>query len=165
MAEEEVNEQNDNLEIEGDDLEETEVKSEYIEIKTAPLIDVEKVGDVVTTEKNSAVTMLKTNKSMVVDSFGLVHSGFIYGAANYAALLAINEMNSITVASNTKFLAPIEDGNQIEFRATVLQSESKKREVKVEGFVLDIKVFDSIFQVAVFDKHILRLKISKIADK
>ena len=49
--------------------------------------------------------------------------------------------------------------------AQSLQEDTKKREVKVEGFVLDIKIFDAMFYVAVFDKHVLNLHITKEMEK
>ena len=51
------------------------------------------------------------------------------------------------------------------FKAQSLQEDTKKREVKVEGFVLDIKIFDAMFYVAVFDKHVLNLHITKEMEK
>ena len=43
-----------------------------------------------------------------------------------------------------------------------LQNGMKKCEVKVEGFLLDIKVFEAIFYIAIFDKKLFQLKDAEI---
>ena len=102
---------------------------------------------------------------MALDKNGLIHSGYLFSSAAYAALLAVNDANAIVIGAEVKFLAPIEVGNNVEFRAETLQEDTKKREVKVEGFVLDIKIFDAMIYVAVFDRHVLSLHITKEMDK
>ena len=69
----------------------------------------------------------------------------LYSSAAYSALLAVNNPNAIIIGVEMKFLAPIELGNEVLFKAQSLQEDTKKREVKVEGFVLDIKIFDAMF--------------------
>lgn len=108
-----------------------------------------------------ATVLLEATNKMVLDKQGLVHSGYLFSSAAYCALLAVNEPNGIMIGAEVKFLAPIELGNEVLFRAETLQEDTKKREVKVEGFVLDIKIFDGMFYVAVFEKHVLSLHISK----
>lgn len=112
-----------------------------------------------------ASVLLEITGKMVLDKQGLVHSGYLFSSAAYCALLAVNEPNGIIIGSEVKFLAPIELGNEILFSAEALQEDTKKREVKVEGFVLDIKIFDAIFYIAVFDKHVLSLHITKEMEK
>lgn len=111
--------------------------------------------------KGMAKVWLVTTKAMASDSMGLVHAGFIFSSANFSAMCAINDPNAILIGADSKFLAPIEVGNEIEFRARALQNDTKKREVKVEGYVLDIKVFDAMFYVAMFDHHIFKLRITE----
>ncbi|EEO25757.1 hypothetical protein [Helicobacter winghamensis] len=112
-----------------------------------------------------ASVLLEVTNKMVLDKQGLVHSGYLFSSAAYCALLAVNEPNGIMIGAEVKFLAPIELSNEVLFRAETLQEDTKKREVKVEGFVLDIKIFDAIFYVAVFDKHVLSLHITKEMEK
>lgn len=112
-----------------------------------------------------ANVLLETTSKMILDKTGLVHSGNLYSSAAYSALLAVNNPNAIIIGVEMKFLAPIELGNEVLFKAQSLQEDTKKREVKVEGFVLDIKIFDAMFYVAVFDKHVLNLHITKEMEK
>ena len=109
--------------------------------------------------------LFETNSKMLLDKTGLIHSGNIFSSAAYAALLAINEPNGVVIGAEVKFLAPIELGNEILFNAKALQEDTKKREVKVEGFVLDIKIFDAMFYVAVFDNNVLSMHITKEMEK
>ena len=73
-------------------------------------------------------------------------------------MAAINKKYSVLIAADVKFLAPIELGHEVIFKAESIQSDTKKCEVKVEGYPLDIKIFDSIFHIAVFDKKIFKLR-------
>lgn len=96
-------------------------------------------------------------EDMCVDS-RLIHSGFIFSAAAHCALTALNKKNSLIIGSDAKFLAPIELGHEVIFKGEALQDDTKKCEVKVEGFLLDIKVFYGMFYIAVFDKKIFKIK-------
>ena len=58
-------------------------------------------------------------------------------------------------------MAPIELGHEVIFQAEALQDDTKKCEVKVEGFLLDIKIFYGMFYIAVFDKKIFKLKFDQ----
>lgn len=116
-------------------------------------------------KNRQASVMLETTSKMILDKSGLVHTGNLYSSAAYSALLAVNNPNAIIIGVEMKFLAPIELGNEVLFKAQCLQEDTKKQEVKVEGFVLDIKIFDAMFFVAVFDKHILSLHITKEMEK
>lgn len=122
-------------------------------------------GSIKELKHGKASVMLETTSKMVMDKTGLIHSGNIFSSASYSALLAVNHPNAIVIGAEVKFLAPIELGNEITFRAQTLQEDTKKREVKVEGFVLDIKIFDAMFYIAVFDKHVLSLHIVKEMEK
>ena len=107
----------------------------------------------------SKVTFMPT-EDMCVDS-RLIHSGFVFGAASHGALTALNKKNSLIIGADIKFLAPIELGHEVIFQAEALQDDTKKCEVKVEGFLLDIKIFYGMFYIAVFDKKIFKLKFDQ----
>ena len=127
------------------------------ELKTSPNIKLNLRGAVTALEPNHAKTKFRTSSDMVVDNEGLIHSGFIFSAANYAALASINETNSIVIASRINFFAPTKLGENIEFDAVAHFGESKKREVRVIGKTKDIKVFEGTFQVVVLEDHIFKI--------
>ncbi len=119
-------------------------------------------GNVIFIEKGHAKTTLQTTKDMSVDALGLIHSGFIFGAAEYAAVAAINEENLVIISSKTKFLAPAKSGDLVEFDAKAKFEDARKREVKVIGEINEIKVFEGIFQAVVLENHILKTKLKNI---
>jgi len=137
------------------------VDEEVVEQKAALEIE-SSVGGVIQYQKSGeAAVQLDTNDGMCLDKMGLVSPGAIYSSASYAAILAVNDPNGVCIGSDVKFLAPIESGNSIKFEAKALQNDTKKIEVKVIGEVLEIKVFEALFYIVIFEKHILRLKLSK----
>lgn len=117
-------------------------------------------GTINALEKGYCSLMFTPSSSMKVDNLGLIHSGYLVSSAMYAAMLAVNEPTAIPLASHCDFFAPFELGNTIEFRAQMLQNDTKKREVQVDGFVLDIKVFQALFEVAIFEHHVFKLQIT-----
>jgi acyl-CoA thioesterase len=102
---------------------------------------------------------LTTTSSMVADSLGLIHGGFIFSAADFAAMACVNERNVVLVASDCQFLSPVKFGDVVNFVARVRHKEGRKRNVHVEAHVLDIKVFEGEFKTVVTDRHVLRLKL------
>ncbi|STP13306.1 Thioesterase superfamily protein [Helicobacter mustelae] len=124
-------------------------------------INVDLCGELVSIKEGSAQVVFSASSIMTTDGEKSIHAGFIFNSASYAALCAINKRNSIIIGSDVKFLAPIEIGHEILFQATTLQSGIKKCEVKVEGFLLDIKVFEGMFYIAIFDKKLFKLKLKE----
>ncbi len=96
---------------------------------------------------------------MLADEKGLVHSGFIFSAADYAAMAAVNEKNVVLVASNCQFLSPVRLGDIVNIKATVRNKEGRKRHVSVVGYVFDIKVFEGEFKTVVTERHVLKLHL------
>ena len=96
---------------------------------------------------------------MLADEFGLIHGGFIFSAADYAAMVAVNEKNVVLVASDCQFLSPVKFHDEVRVVARVRNKEGRKRNVHVEAFVLEIKVFEGEFKTVITDKHILKLKL------
>jgi acyl-coenzyme A thioesterase PaaI-like protein len=44
---------------------------------------------------------------MAADQRGLVHGGFTFGLADYAAMVAVNDPNVVLGAAEVRFLAPV----------------------------------------------------------
>lgn len=116
------------------------------------------VGELIEFYRNKAITRFVPMEKMAMDESGMIHAGFVFNAASFAAMAALNRKNSVLIASDVKFLAPIELGHEVIFKAEAIQNDTKKCEIKVEGFLLDIKIFDSLFHIAVFDKKIFKLR-------
>ena len=128
-------------------------------VKTHERINQELSGEIVKIEVGYVEVRLTTTPEMVADDVGLIHGGFIFSAADYAAMLAVNEKNVVLVASDCQFLSPVKFHDEVNIIARVRHKEGRKRNVHVEGYVLDIKVFEGEFKTVITEKHILKLKL------
>jgi acyl-coenzyme A thioesterase PaaI-like protein len=143
-----------------DDTESLHVIDENKEdLKTHDKIRTNLCGTIIKLDKGYSKTTLLTTKEMILDDLGLIHSGFIFGAADYAAAVAVNEENVIIIGSRSKFLAPAKIDDLIEFEATAKFEDSRKREIKVSAYINEIKVYDGLFQAVVLEQHIFKTKI------
>jgi len=118
-------------------------------------------GEIVKLQSGYAKVLLETNEVMRADEVGLVHGGFIFSAADFAAMAAVNEPNVVLASCNCLFLAPVRVGDVVTFEASEHQKEGRKRNVSVKGFVHDIKVFEGEFKTVVTERHVLRLDLMK----
>lgn len=118
-------------------------------------------GEIVKLELGYAKVLLETTEAMRADEVGLVHGGFIFSAADFAAMASVNEPNVVLASCNCLFLAPVRVGDSVTFEATEHQTEGRKRNVTVRGFVHDIKVFEGEFKTVVTERHVLRLDLMK----
>jgi acyl-CoA thioesterase len=146
-----------------DDLRTLEKRASFDarELKTHGLVDRSLCGDLVEIEDGFAKVKLETTKAMLADNEGLIHTGFIFSAANFVAMAAVNEPYVILSGAKVEFLAPIEYGDIIEFEALVKHKESRKRVITVIGKTLNVKVFEGKFTTVILNNHILDLKLKK----
>lgn len=119
-------------------------------------------GEIVELAKNSATVKFNPTPDMISDDNMIIHYGFVFNSASYCAMAAINEPNSIIIYSEVKFLSPLELGNEVTFKANAIHSDLKKREVSVEGFLYNIKIFDAIFHIVVFEKSMFKIDFSSV---
>ncbi|KAJ9473363.1 Methylthioribose-1-phosphate isomerase [Diplonema papillatum] len=115
-------------------------------------------GDVEDVESGvSATVLLHTTEEMAVDDRGLVHGGFCFGAADYAAMVAINDPNVVLGSSSCSFLKPVVVGDKLVARASVEAGSStgKKRSVKVSIQRDGDEVFSGTFTCFVLPQHVL----------
>lgn len=152
------------LDLEDIDLEETDDSKKSVILKTHEKIDNDLCGEIQKLEFGYIELRLKTTPEMVADDHELIHGGFIFGAADYAAMAVVNEKNVVLVASECQFLSPVKLGNTVNFVAKVRHKEGKKRNVHVVGSVLDIKVFEGEFKTVVTERHVLKLKLMDDSD-
>lgn len=112
-------------------------------------------GVAINTGQGRATVRLETTDEMVVDAKGLIHGGFIFGAADYAAMVAVNDPNVVLAAAEVKFVAPVRIAQAVDFAAEVVSVESRKQTVKVVGRVDDMVAFEGAFSCFVFERHVL----------
>jgi len=126
-----------------------------MEIKTHAKIDQRLCGvPVQTADGNSSVTM-DTSADMAVDEPGLVHGGFIFGLADHAAMIAVNDPNVVLGGADTRFLKPVKVGDTVAASARTEEVKGKKHIVLVDVTRGGDLVFQGTFTCFVLDKHVL----------
>lgn len=115
------------------------------------------VGSVVSIEENSAKVTLDITKEMIVDEYNLTHGGFVFGLADYAAMVAINEPTVVLGKAEVKFIKPVILNEKLTAIATILDNSNGKK-ITVSVTVVNGEeqlVFEGSFVCFVLEKHIL----------
>ncbi|HEY9189618.1 MAG TPA: hotdog domain-containing protein [Sulfurovum sp.] len=126
-----------------------------MQLQTHLEIDTSLCGKVTRLDPGHAEVLLHTTQQMSVDGHGLVHGGFVFGAADLAAMSAVNDPYVVLGASESKFIAPVKVGDAVVCKAAVVGEKGKKREVAVQAFVANTLVFEGRFTTFVLDTHVL----------
>jgi acyl-coenzyme A thioesterase PaaI-like protein len=118
-------------------------------------IDAALVGTPLSLAEGRATARLVTTDVMAADARGLVHGGFVFGLADYAAMLAVNDPHVVLGAADTRFLAPVRVGEEVVADAERVESKGRKHVVKVVARVGERAVFEGTFTTFVLDGHVL----------
>lgn len=113
------------------------------------------VGAVTSIGENTATVTLTGTSDMAADDRGLVHGGFTFGLADYAAMVAVNDPHVVLGAADTKFLAPVTVGQEMVAVATIEGEKGRKRTVAVAVTVDGKDVMTGTFTAFVLDAHVL----------
>ena len=92
----------------------------------------------------------------VVDESGLVHGGFIFGFADYAAMICVNHPHVVLGSADVKFLKPVKMNDSLQADARLETSKGRKRIVRVTVKKDDVTIFEGVFTCFVLDKHVLK---------
>ncbi|MCO4745462.1 MAG: thioesterase [Proteobacteria bacterium] len=101
-----------------------------------------------------ATVALATTTAMGADARGLVHGGFVFGLADYAAMLAVNDPNVVLGSADTRFLAPVRVDEEVVATASVVEVKGKKRIIEVTANVGERKVFTGTLTAFVLEQHV-----------
>ena len=123
-------------------------------INTHQQINARLCGVALAVEPDFSRVELKTDDAMKVDHLGLVHGGFIFGLADYAAMIAVNDPNVVLGAAEVKFLKPVRIGETVVAEASVTLKKGKKQMVSVTVTRNDETVFTGDFACFVLGKHV-----------
>ncbi|MEA5114149.1 MAG: PaaI family thioesterase [Geobacteraceae bacterium] len=127
-----------------------------MELNTHLAINRSLCGQIISVDEGKAVVKLDTIPEMVADAHQLVHGGFIFGAADFAAMAAVNDPNVVLGSAEVRFLKPTKCGDAVTLEAKVAEIGGKKHRVEVEGVdEAGTKVFSGIFTCFVLEKHVL----------
>lgn len=102
----------------------------------------------------SKVTMF-VSQNMAADGIGLAHGGFVFGLADYAAMLAVNHPNVVLGKADVKFLKPVKVGDKLMAIAEKLPEKGIKKPIKVTVMRETEPVFQGEFICLVTEKHVL----------
>lgn len=126
-----------------------------IDIHTHRVIDRELCGTPLSVGEGASQVRLETTPRMAVDESGLVHGGFIFGLADYSAMIAVNHPHVVLGSAEVRFLKPVRVHDGVEAVATVTRTEGRKHIVSVTVDCGDVTVFEGEFVCFVLDKPVL----------
>lgn len=127
-----------------------------MEIITHNRIDPELCGKAVEVSEGFSRVSLTTTQQMAADDSGLVHGGFIFGEADYAAMIAVNHPNVVLGGADVRFLKPVKVGETVIAEASVQAVNGKKQTVSVTVYRGTVPVFEGEFTCFVLDAHVLK---------
>ena len=126
-----------------------------MDVNTHQRIDPGLCGRPETLEPDLARVAFTALPAMAADDRGLVHGGFIFGLADYAAMLAVNDPNVVLGAAEVRFTAPVVIGDALLAEARLTETAGKKRLVAVTVGRGEDTVFTGTFTCFVPEKHVL----------
>jgi acyl-coenzyme A thioesterase PaaI-like protein len=105
--------------------------------------------------EGAASVALVTLAEMAADERGLVHGGFVFGLADYAAMLAVNHPNVVLGSADVRFLKPVAVGERLVAQATVGETDGRKSRVEVEVRRGEEAVMSGSFLCFTLERHVL----------
>lgn len=124
-------------------------------INTHQLINASLCGTPLYVENGESRVEMTTVPTMAVDDKGLVHGGFVFGLADYAAMIAVNHPHVVLGAASARFIKPVSVGQLITAEAKVEAVKGKKHIVKAVVKFEEQTVFEAEFTCFVLEKHVL----------
>jgi uncharacterized protein (TIGR00369 family) len=118
-------------------------------------IDHRLVGVPLEITEGTASVALVTLDEMAADERGLVHGGFVFGLADYAAMLAVNHPNVVLGSAEVRFLKPVTVGERLVATAAVDETGGRKSRVRVEVRRGEEAVMTGSFVCFTLERHVL----------
>ena len=125
-----------------------------MEIITHQQIDQTLCGKPLEVDDGCSRIELRLTAHMAADKTGLVHGGFVFGLADYAAMLTVNHPNVVLGAADVKFLKPVKVGDTVVAHGAVQENQGKKQIVSVDVLKGKEKVFHGTFTCFVLERHV-----------
>lgn len=118
-------------------------------------IDARLCGTPVELAEGRAITRFTTTPDMAADDRGLVHGSFVFGLADYAAMLAVNDPNVVLGGADVRFTAPVAVGEEVTATAVRTEQKGRKHVIEVSAAVGDKAVLKGTLTTFVLDQHVL----------
>ena len=128
-----------------------------MELNTHLKLDNNLNGNIVELKEDYAKVELKTSEVMVADEQGLIHGGFIFCAADFAAMACVNNPYVVLAKSETKFTAPVKLNDIVMVEANIVDKNGIKSTINVEAKVENKIIFKGVFYTATLDKHVFNM--------
>ncbi len=112
-------------------------------------------GEPIELREGYSKVKLQTSLDMITDKSGLIHGGFTFSLADYAAMLAVNHPNVVLGGAQSRFLLPVVKGDVLIAEAQLVRKEGKKLIVDVNVKIKEDVVFTGEFICFTPNKHIL----------
>jgi uncharacterized protein (TIGR00369 family) len=129
-----------------------------MKLDTHQRIDRRLCGTPVFLEVGHSRVSMEAIDCMHADDSGLVHGGFIFGLADYAAMIAVNHPNVVLGAAEVKFLKPVRVGETVTAEARITPSQGKKQVASVAVYRGSEAVFEGRFICFILENHVLAPK-------
>jgi len=126
-----------------------------MKVNTHEKADARLLGTPILLEKGTAVVELTATEEMTIDNRGLIHGGFTFGLADYAAMLAVNDPLVVLGSADVKFTAPVKIGESMVATGVVDAVDGRRRDVSVEVSVGEKVVLEGTMACYVLQRHVL----------
>jgi uncharacterized protein (TIGR00369 family) len=126
-----------------------------MEPDTHPAIDRRLCGEPLELGEGTARVALTAVPEMAADERGLVHGGFVFGLADYAAMLAVNHPHVVLAGADVRFLKPVVVGEKLVAEARVEEGDGRKSRVRVEVLQDGEAVMSGDFRCVTLARHVL----------
>lgn len=126
-----------------------------MEPNTHPAIDRRLCGEPIELREGTARVAFTAVPEMAADERGLVHGGFVFGLADYAAMLAVNHPNVVLSGAEVRFLKPVTVGESLVAEARIEEGDGRKSRVKVEVLRDGEAVMSGEFRCVTLARHVL----------
>jgi uncharacterized protein (TIGR00369 family) len=126
-----------------------------MDIKTHYSINQELCGRPVIVDTGFCSVEMRASQAMLADQEGLVHGGFIFGLADYAAMLAVNHPHVVLGSADVKFLKPVRLNDVVLAEARIEETQGRKHWVAVLVTKGEETVFQGTFTCFVLERHVL----------
>ena len=126
-----------------------------MDVRTHTAISDRYVGTPERVDDGEAVVTLTATDEMRADETGLVHGGFVFGAADYAGMLAVNEPTVVLAGADVEFTAPAAVGDELRARGEVTNRTDRRVDVACTVTVDGETIMQGTFDCAVPDRHVM----------
>jgi len=127
-------------------------------IATHQAIEQSLCGSPLAIEDGFSRVELVADQCMAADASGLIHGGFVFSMADYAAMIAVNHPNTVLGSADVRFMKPVRVGETLIAEAVVEQRVEKKILVRVIVRRQDDEVFSGLFTCFTPPRHVLEDK-------